>query len=72
MKKFVFKVAGFEFTDTEAFGTAWQEAKAKATEIHAPVYRTKVWDGGVKTEVYAIGGCFVREDLITEDRIEKF
>ena len=33
MKKFVYQVAGWEFVDTEAFGKAWKEAKAKTLPL---------------------------------------
>ena len=63
MKKFVYQVAGWEFVDTEAFGKAWKEAKAKATELHAAVYRLVIDGEKVRQEVYVKAGCFLRSDL---------
>jgi len=57
-KKFVYQVAGFEWEDTEAFGKAWRQAKAKATELHAAVYRLVIKGEDVRQEVYYKGGCF--------------
>ena len=59
MKKFVYQVAGFEYVDTEAFGTAWRQAKAEAIRLHAPVYRLVIKDDTVRQEVYVNGGCFL-------------
>ena len=39
MKKFVYQVAAWEFVDSVAFGQAWQDAKVKAAELGAPIYR---------------------------------
>ena len=58
MKKFVFQVKGFEFVDTAAFGTAWEQAKAKATELHAPIFRLVIKGDNVRQEVYYKGGVF--------------
>ena len=59
MKKFVYQVAGYEFTDTTAFGKAWQEAKAKAAELNATIYRLVIKNGEAKQEVFTKGGCFI-------------
>ncbi len=61
MKKFVYEVAGFEFEDTEAFGKAWKEAKAKAAELHAAIYRTVI-KTEERHEVFVVGGCFLSTD----------
>lgn len=58
MKKFVYQVMSFEFTDTEPFGKAWREAKEKAAELHAPVFRLVIKGGNVRQEVYYEGGAF--------------
>ena len=63
MKKFVYQVEGFEFVDIEAFGKAWKEAKAKAAELHAAVYRLVIDGEKVRQEVYVKAGCFLRSDL---------
>ena len=72
MKKFVYQVAGWESTDTTAFGKAWQEAKAKATELHMPIYRLVIKGEEVKQEVFTKGGCFVSVNLATIDRVLTF
>lgn len=59
MKKFVYQVAGFEYTDTEAFGTAWKQAKAEAARLNAAVYRLVIKGENVRQEVYVNGGCFL-------------
>ena len=59
MKKFVYQVKGFEFVDNKAFGTAWQEAKAKAAELHAAIYRLVISGENVRQEVFCTGGCFL-------------
>ena len=63
MKKFVYQVANYEFVDTEAFGKAWQEAKAKAAKLNAPIYRLVIKGENVRQEVFTKGGCFIRADL---------
>lgn len=69
MKKFVYDVAGFEFEDTEAFGKAWREAKAKATELHVPIYRTVI-KTEERREVYYNGGCFNSIQFATADNVK--
>lgn len=64
MKKFVYEVAGYEFSDVEAFGTAWKDAKAKATELHAPIYRLVIKNEDIKQEVYTKAGCFLPVSLV--------
>lgn len=59
MKQFIYQVAGFEYTDTEAFGTAWKQAKAEATRLNAAVYRLVIKGENVRQEVYVNGGCFL-------------
>ena len=72
MKKFVYQVAGFEWVDTEAFGTAWKQAKTKATELHAAVYRLVIKDENVQQEVYYKGGCFNSIQFATADNVKIF
>lgn len=59
MKKFVYQVAGFEYVGYEAFGDAWKQARAKATELHTAVYRLVIQNGQVKQDVFTRGGCFL-------------
>ena len=72
MKKFVYQVAGFEWEDTEAFGTAWKQAKAKAAELHAAVYRLVIKGEDVRQEVYYKGGCFNSIKFATTENVKIF
>ena len=73
MKKiFVYQVAGFEFVDSEAFGTAWKEAKAKATELHTAIYRKVIKGENEQKEVYYKGGCFNSIKFATVDNVKIF
>lgn len=69
MKRFIYQVESFEFTDTEAFGTAWKEAKEKAKELHAPIYRTVV---ETQRQVFCTAGCFLGVDYARNSDIEIF
>lgn len=71
-KKFVYQVAGFEWEDTEAFGKAWRQAKAKATELHAAVYRLVIKGEDVRQEVYYKGGCFNSIKFATPENVKIF
>ena len=72
MKKFVYQVKGYEFTDSTAFGEAWKQAKAKATELNAPIYRLVIKGDSVKQEVFTKAGCFLNVALATAENIEMF
>lgn len=63
MKQFIYQVQGYEFSDTEPFGKAWQEAKAKAWELHTAIYRLVIDGEKVRQEVYVKGGCFLSVTL---------
>ena len=71
-KKFVYQVAGFEFVDTEAFGKAWKEAKAKAAELHAAVYRLVIKGEQVRQEVYYKSGYFNSVDYMDGENVMVF
>ena len=71
-KKFVYQVAGREFVDSEAFGQAWREAKAKAAELHAPVYRLVIKGEDVQQEVFYKAGCFNSTRFATADNVKIF
>ena len=71
-KKFVYQVAGFEWEDAEAFGKAWRQAKAKATELHAAVYRLVIKGEDVRQEVYYKGGCFNSIKFATPENVKIF
>lgn len=71
-KKFVYQVAGFEWEDTEAFGKAWRQAKAKATELHAAVYRLVIKGEDIRQEVYYKGGCFNSIKFATPENVKIF
>lgn len=72
MKQFIYQVEGFEYTDTEAFGKAWKEAKAEATRLHAPISRLVVDDNKVREEIYYKGGFFNHVKFATADNIHIF
>lgn len=72
MKKFVYQVKNFEFIDTAAFGKAWQEAKAKATELHTPIYRLVIDGETVKQQVYYNGGLFNSIEFMRADNVKVF
>ena len=72
MKKFVYQVAGYEFVDTEAFGKAWKEAKAKAAELHTAIYRLVIKGEQVRQEVYYKAGCFNSIEFATADNMAIF
>ena len=59
MKKFVYQVASFEFSDNVAFGNAWREAKTKAAELGQPIFRLVIKGEEVRQEYFAKSGCFL-------------
>lgn len=72
MKKFIYQVKGFEFEDNTAFGTAWELAKAKATELHCPIFRQVVKGETVRQQVYYKGGLFNSIEFMREDNVKVF
>jgi len=72
MKKFIYQVAGWEFVDSEAFGKAWKEAKAKASEVGSPIYRLVIKGETVNQEVFLKAGCFLRVDLAQPKDLKVF
>lgn len=72
MKKFVYQVAGYEFVDSVAFGEAWKEAKAKATELNAPIYRLVIKGDSVKQEVFVKAGFFLNVTLAAAENVAIF
>ena len=52
--QYTYYVDGNEFTDTEAFGKAWQEAKELATQLHCGIFR-KVVKVEIREEWYGNG-----------------
>jgi hypothetical protein len=72
-KTYNYIVAGTEFTDTECWGKAWQDAKALATENHKAIYRMIRVDGAdTRYEVYLKAGFFHPVKLAKADRIRIF
>jgi len=69
MKKFVYQVAGFEYVGFEAFGDAWKQARTKATELHAGVYRLVIKGEIVKQEVLVNGGVFLSVDCVQPEQV---
>ena len=72
MKQFIYQVEGFEYTDTEAFGKAWKEAKAEASRLHSPIYRLVIDGEKVREEVFYKGGIFNHVKFATADNIQIF
>ena len=72
MKKFVYMVKGIEFVDTEAFGQAWEQAKAKATELHCPIFRQIIKNNEVRMQVYYKGGVFNSIKFMRDDNVKVF
>jgi len=72
MKKFVYQVGGFEYIDTEAFGTGWKTAKAEAARLHAAVYRLVIKGETVKQEVFTNSGCFLSVAQAKPEQINIF
>ena len=72
MKKFVYQVKGFEFEDSTAFGSAWEQAKAKAAELHCPIYRLVIKGETVKQQVFYKGGLFNSVEYMREDNVKVF
>ena len=72
MKKFVYQVAGFEFVDDKAFGKAWQDAQAKAYELHRPIFRLVIKGEDVQQQVYYKGGCFNSIEFMRDDNVKIF
>lgn len=69
MKMFVFKVSGHEFIGSEPFGQAFKDARKKAEEMHAPIYRTKI---ETTEDVYVDSGMFIGVKYAKDDEIKKF
>ena len=72
MKEFIYNVNGTEFTDTVAFGNAWKNAKALATEEHAHITRTVIDGEKITYEFFAKGGCFLLDKFYEKDRVKVF
>lgn len=70
MKKFVYQVNEFEWVDIEAFGVAWEQAKAKATQLHTPIFRKVVKGDKVKLQVYYKGGVFNSVEFMRDDNVK--
>lgn len=69
MKKFVYQVADFEYVGFEAFGDAWKQARAKATELHAGIYRLVIKGDIIKQEVLVNGGCFLSVEYAKPEQV---
>lgn len=73
MKKFVYQVANFEFVDTTAFGSGWAQAKEKASELHAPIFRLVIKEGcEPRQEVFYKGGLFNSVEFMRDDNVKVF
>lgn len=73
MKKFIYSIGAFEFVDTVPFGTAWREAKAKAAELHAAVYRQTIkGNDESRYEVYTTAGVFLYVEYVKPEMVKIF
>ena len=72
MKLYIYKVQGFEFVDFEAWGTAWEQAKEKATELHTPIFRTVLKSNKLRQEVFYKGGIFNSIEFMRGDNVKVF
>lgn len=73
MKKFVYEVAGYEFVGEIAWGEAWKQAKAKATELHAAIYRTVIeGEKEPRHEVYCTAGLFLSTRYAKAEDVKLF
>jgi hypothetical protein len=72
MKKFVYKVAGFEFVDTVPFGTAWEEAKVKAAELHSAIHRQTIKGEELRYEVYTTANVFIYVEYVKPELVKVF
>ena len=71
--KFIYKVAGFKWEDTVAFGEAWRAAKAKAAELHQPIFRSVVKaNGTIHEQVFYNGGVFNSVEFMGCDNVRVF
>lgn len=71
-KKFVYQVGPWEFVGYEAFGKAWQDAKAKATEMHSAIYRLVIKGEEVKQEAFLKAGCFLNVEFVEPEHVKIF
>ena len=61
-KTFIYQVynSGYEFRGPDAWGQAWKDAKAVATELHTGIFRIVEQEGKEpRYEYYAKGGVFL-------------
>ena len=73
MKKFVYEVAGYEFVGETAWGEAWKQAKAKATELHAAIYRTVIeGEKEPRHEVSCTAGLFLSTRYAKAEDVKLF
>ena len=74
MKKlFIYEVDNYEFSDTEAFGQAWKQAKEKAAALHTYISRFVVRnEDDIQQEFFCKGGCFLNAKHATPEKWEIF
>ncbi len=68
MTTFIYVINGTEIEDTTAFGKAWKEAKAMATEEHTVIKRAVVKGDKIRYEIYVNGGCFLDDNEENQKR----
>ncbi len=68
-KEFVYEVNGKVYVDEEVFGKAFIEAKHEAKKENALLTRRVMIDDTIdRYEFFARGGCFLSEELYSEDK----
>jgi len=72
MKKFVYGVNGKKFSDTEAFGKAWESAVKEAKDSNEKITRLVVDGEKQRIEFFAKGGVFLNMKYYEEKRLYKF
>jgi len=71
-KKFIYNVNGTKFTDTEAFGKAWSEAKALAEKEHTGITRTVITGLSIRCEFFAKSGLFLDDKFYKKENVKIF
>ena len=72
MKKYTYGVNGKIFTDTTAFGKAWENAVTEAKTSQETITRRVVEDKKQKFEFLAKGKVFLDIKFYDEKRVYKF
>lgn len=71
-KLFVYKVDGKVFQGHDAWGQAWDDAKAVAKDRHCPIFRSVVKGDKVDHQFFAKGGAFLSLRSYSPDKLYLF